>query len=69
MTQNEHKQYLIDSISEMEVFIDKIIGKLYEGRETLTESSVKTFQGIIDRKKANIVQFKELLRTQYNHAL
>ncbi len=68
MTQAEHKQYLIDSIVEMEAFIDKIIGKLYEGRETLTESSVNTFNGIIDRKKANIAQFKELLSTQYNYS-
>lgn len=65
----EHKQYLIDSVAEMEDFVGKLIGKLYDGRETLTAASVKTFQGIIERKQANIAQFKQLLQTQYNHTI
>lgn len=63
----EHKQYLIDSINEMNTFIDKCIDKLYTDRETISETSAKTIAGVIDRKRANVNLFKELLRTQYNH--
>jgi hypothetical protein len=53
MNKTEHKQYLIDSI----------VGKLYEGRETLSEQAVKTYQDIIERKEANIAEFQRLLNT------
>ncbi len=66
MTPTEHKQYLINSIEEMETFIDKCIAKLYKG-EIATEVGAKAIANVIDRKKANIRQFKELLRTKYNH--
>lgn len=66
MTPTEHKQYLISSIAEMEIFIDKCIAKLYTG-EIATEVGAKAIAGIIDRKKANVSQFKYLLRIKYNH--
>lgn len=62
----EHKQYLITSIAEMELFVDKCIAKLYTG-EISTEVGAKAIAGVIDRKQANINHFKELLRTKYNH--
>ena len=65
----EHKQYLIDSIAEMQAFIDKIISKIYEQRDTISDNSLNIFYGIIDRKKANIKQFADLLSTQYNHSI
>lgn len=65
----QHKQYLIDSIAEMELFIDKIIATIYERRDIITDRALNTYYGIIDRKKANIEQFKQLLATQYNHTI
>lgn len=68
MTPTEHKQYLITSITEMETFVDKCIDKLQSGDIT-TETAAKTIAGIIDRKLANINQFKALLQSQYNTAI
>lgn len=65
----EHKQYLIDSIDEMNAFIDKCIVKLYTDRETISETAAKAIASVIDRKRANVNQFKELLRSQFNHLI
>lgn len=64
----EHKQYLIDSINEMNTFIDKCIDKLYTDRETISETAAKVIAGVIDRKRDNIKLFKDLLQSQYNTA-
>jgi len=69
MTPTQHKQHLIDSIYEMQSFINKIIGNIQERRETITSKSLATFYGIIDRKNENIHQFKQLLKEQYNHTI
>lgn len=69
MTPAQHKQYLIDSIAEMDSFIDKVICNIYDRRDTISESSLSAMQGIIDRKKKNIVEFRELLQAQYNHTI
>lgn len=66
MTPTEHKQYLITSIAEMEVFIDKCIDKLQSG-DIKTEAGANAIAGVIDRKRANINKFKDLLQAQYNH--
>lgn len=65
----EHKQYLIDSISEMNAFIDKVIANIYDRRDTISEKSMQAMYGIIDRKKENIARFKTMLTTQYNHTI
>lgn len=65
----EHKQYLVNSISEMQAFIDKVIGNIYDRRDTISEQSLKTMYEIIDRKKANIDQFKTILQSTYNTAI
>lgn len=65
----EHKQYLIDSIAEMQAFIDKAIGNIYDRRDTITEQSLTVMHGIIARKKANIEQFKTILQSTYNTAI
>lgn len=65
----EHKQYLIDSINEMNAFIDKCINKLYTDRETISETAAKAIAGVIDRKRANVNYFKALLQSQYNTAI
>jgi hypothetical protein len=69
MTPAQHKQYLIDSIGEMEAFVDKIIGKIYEQRDTISDNSLKTFYGIIDRKKEAISEFKQILATEYDYII
>jgi hypothetical protein len=67
MTQAEHKQYLIDSITEMELFIDKMIANIYDRRDTIGDKSLNAMYGIMDRKKANIAQFKRILREEHNY--
>lgn len=63
----QHKQYLIDRISDLELFIDKVINTIYERRDTVTESALVIYYGIIDRNKKTISDFKQLLQDQYNH--
>lgn len=65
MTQKQHKQYLIDGITKMELFIDKCINNIYDRRDTIGEKSLNTLYGIIDRKKANIAQYREILRKEH----
>lgn len=69
MTQTQHKKYLIDSIAEMETFIDKVIGNIYDRRDTITPNTLHVLNGIIDRKRENIERFKELLNSEYSHTI
>jgi hypothetical protein len=64
----EHKQYLIDSIAEMQLFVDKVINKIYD-QPCISESKLATYHRIIDNKIANIQQFKEMLASKYNHII
>lgn len=65
MTPQAHKQYLIDGITEMELLINRIINNIYERADTISEESLNAMYGIIDRKKANIAQYRELLRKEH----
>lgn len=65
----QHKQYLIDSIAEMQAFIDKCNANIYDRRDTISGKSLTAMYGIIERKEANINQFKHLLLSQYNTAI
>lgn len=65
MTPQAHKQYLIDGITEMELFISRCINNIYERRDTISKQSLSAMHGVIDRKKENIAQYRELLRKEH----
>jgi len=62
----QHKQYLIDSIAEMEAFCAKLEVKINETSNDITGHAMC---GIYSRKQENIAQFKALLQSQYNTAI
>jgi hypothetical protein len=62
-----HKQYIIDSITEMRMFINKMENNIRDNGEAFSDATISTMRGIIARKKANIAQFKELLKDEYNY--
>jgi hypothetical protein len=64
---SSHKQYIIDSITEMRMFINKMENNIRDNGETFSDATISAMRGIIDRKKANIKQFKQLLRDEYGY--
>jgi hypothetical protein len=64
MTPAQHKQYLIDSIVEMEAFCDKLAAKM---ENCNNDMSYHGFRKVYFSKKENIEQFKQLLRKQYGY--
>lgn len=69
MTPIEHKQYLIDSIAEMEAFNAKLTAKIETEQRNIGELALLAMCGIVDRKDKSIRKFKETLRTKYNHVI
>lgn len=61
-----HKQYLIDSIAEMQAFCAKLEVKINETNNTITG---RAMCGIYSRKQESIARFKALLQSQYNTAI
>lgn len=61
-----HKQYLIDSIAEMESFCAKLEIKINETNNDMTGHALC---GIYSRKQENIARFKDILRTKYDHII
>jgi hypothetical protein len=64
MTPIQHKQYLIDSIAEMNAFCAKLEIKINETNNEVTGNAIC---GIYSRKQESITKFKQLLKEQYNH--
>lgn len=62
----QHKQYLIDSITEMQAFCAKLEIKI---NETNNDMAHHQMRGIYSRKQENIAQFKAILQSQYNTAI
>jgi hypothetical protein len=64
MTAAQHKQYLIDSINEMQSFCDKLAAKM---ENCNNDASYHGFRKVYLSKKENISQFVQLLREQYGY--
>jgi hypothetical protein len=67
MTPAQHKQYLIDSIVEMEAFNAKLTRKIETDQQYMSDTVLQSMCNIVDRKDENIRQFKQLLREQYGY--
>lgn len=64
MSPAQHKQYLIDSINEMQSFCDKLAAKM---ENCNNDMSYHGFRKVYASKKENISYFKHLLRLQYGY--
>jgi hypothetical protein len=64
---DQHKQYLIDSIHGMQAFVTRLEHKVETQGETMNEISLASIRGVVQRKNANISEFKQLLKDQYNY--
>jgi hypothetical protein len=60
-----HKQYLIDSISEMEAFLCKLAVKMEACNNDMSYNGMRR---VYFSKQDNIRAFKQLLLSQYGYA-
>lgn len=68
MTPQQHRQYLIDSIHEMEKFNERLIAKIEAEQANMSEAALQGMCGMVDRKDANIATLKALLQEKYGYA-
>lgn len=67
MTPQQHRQYLIDKISEMEFFNERLVAKIEAEQANMSEAALQGMCGIVDRKDANISTFKAILKEKYGY--
>lgn len=62
-TKEEYKQYLIDSIKELTLFVEKIIEKLKSGE--LNKKQAHAMEGVLSRKESNKIELIKTLKDKF----
>ena len=57
------KQLVIKNISELEVFIDKLVAKIEAIEESCTEIALISMCSMVDRKEEELLKWREILKT------